>query len=69
MKNITVSVPDEIYRRARVWAAERETSVSATVTRFLEALPEMERAVRHLSALNRLSPAQPPATSAPKLTN
>jgi hypothetical protein len=69
VKNITVSVPDEVYRRARVWAAERETSVSATVTHFLEALPEMERAIRHLSASQQLSPAQPPATPARKLTN
>ena len=35
MKNITVSVDDEVYRRARVKAAERETSVSALVRRFL----------------------------------
>jgi len=35
MKNITVSVPEEIYRKARVKAAERETSVSAEVSRFL----------------------------------
>ena len=35
MKNITVSVDDEIYRRARIAAAERGTSVSAAVRRFL----------------------------------
>lgn len=35
MKNITVSVDDETYRRARVRAAEQETSVSAMVRRFL----------------------------------
>jgi hypothetical protein len=31
MKNITVSVDDEVYRRARVRAAERGTSVSRVV--------------------------------------
>ena len=35
MKNITVSVDDEIHRRARIKAAERGTSVSAAVRDFL----------------------------------
>lgn len=35
MKNITVSVDDEIYHRARVRAAEQRTSVSAIVRRIL----------------------------------
>ena len=38
MKNITVSVPDEVYRNARVAAAQRDTSVSAMVVAFLEQL-------------------------------
>lgn len=36
MKNITVTVDDEVYRRARIAAAERGTSVSAAVRRFLK---------------------------------
>jgi plasmid stability protein len=35
MKNITVSLDDESYRRARIKAAEANTSVSALVRRFL----------------------------------
>jgi predicted CopG family antitoxin len=35
MKNITVSVDDETYRRARIKAAEQDTSVSAVVKRLL----------------------------------
>jgi hypothetical protein len=35
MKNITVSLDDETYRRARVIAAQRDTSVSALVKQFL----------------------------------
>jgi hypothetical protein len=35
VKNITVSIDDETYRRARIRAAERDTSVSALVRRFL----------------------------------
>jgi plasmid stability protein len=42
VKIITVSVPDEVYRRARVHAAERDTSVSAMVRAFLERLGEEE---------------------------
>ena len=38
MKNITVSVPDDIYRDARVAAAQRDTSVSALVVKYLERL-------------------------------
>ena len=38
MKNITVSIDDETYRRARIAAATRGTSVSALVRRFLSGL-------------------------------
>lgn len=38
MKNITVSVPDEVYRNARVAAAQRDTSLSALVVGYLERL-------------------------------
>jgi hypothetical protein len=56
MKNITVSLDDETYRRARMIAAQRDTSVSALVRRFLlqlasgesetERLKRQERALR-----------------------
>jgi predicted CopG family antitoxin len=36
VKNITVSVDDETYRRARRKAADEDTSVSAVVRRLLE---------------------------------
>ena len=35
MKNITVSVEDEVHRRARIRAAELDTSLSAVVCEFL----------------------------------
>jgi hypothetical protein len=35
MKKNTISIDDEIYRRVRTRAAERDTSVSALVKRFL----------------------------------
>ena len=40
MKNITVSVDDETYRRSRIKAAETGTSVSALVRAFLTALAQ-----------------------------
>lgn len=38
VKNLTVSVPDDVYRNARVAAAQRDTSVSALVVAYLERL-------------------------------
>jgi plasmid stability protein len=38
VKNVTVSVPDEVYRAARIRAAERGTSLSALVTEYLRRL-------------------------------
>ncbi len=38
MKNITVSVPDDVYRDARIRAAERGSSVSALVAEYLRSL-------------------------------
>lgn len=38
MRNVTVSVPDEVYRRARIKAAEQGTSLSSLVTEFLSGL-------------------------------
>ncbi len=50
MKNITVSIDEELHRRARVRAAEKETSLSAVVkeflTRFAEEETEFERKKR-----------------------
>ena len=69
MKNITVSLDDETYRRARTIAAQRNTSVSALVKCFLidlaseesetELLKREERAFRErtvdFDASDRLS--------------
>ena len=35
MKNITVSLDDDVYRRVRIKAAELDTSVSALVKKYL----------------------------------
>ena len=48
MKNITVTVDDETYRKARINAAERETSVSALVRDFLTELTAGESEAEQL---------------------
>jgi hypothetical protein len=69
VKNITVSVPDEVYRNARVAAAQRDTSLSALVVKYLERLSgrmdefarlealqhEVQAEIRQFSAADRLS--------------
>ncbi len=55
MKNVTVSLDDATYRRARMIAAERDTSLSALVKDYLVALgsgeSESERLLREERAL------------------
>jgi len=53
VKNITVSVDDETYRRARTKAAERDTSLSALVRHFLVELVSEESAERCLERQER----------------
>lgn len=48
MKNITVSVDDDTYRRARMKAAEHDTSVSALVKQFLTELAREESETERL---------------------
>jgi plasmid stability protein len=50
MKNITVSVPDDVYRNARIRAAERGTSVSALVAEYLRSLSGREAEFSRLEA-------------------
>jgi plasmid stability protein len=50
MKNITVTVPDDIYRNARIRAAERGTSVSALVAEYLRSLSSREGEFSRLEA-------------------
>ena len=69
VKNITVSLDDETYRRARMIAAQRDTSVSALVKRYLlelgsgetetERLKREERALRERVTAFRASDRLP----------
>lgn len=51
MKNITVSVPEGVYRDARIRAAERGSSVSALVGEYLRSLSEHETEFSRLETL------------------
>ena len=53
MRNITVSVPDEVYREARIRAAEAGTSVSALVTGYLVSLSRQEAEFARLADQQR----------------
>jgi hypothetical protein len=59
MRNITVAVSDQAYRRARVWAAQRDSSISAIVQYCIERLPGLPIA-------NQGFPLPKPATSSPE---
>lgn len=48
MKNITVTVDEDTYRRARIAAAERDTSVSALVKSYLRLLAAQETETERL---------------------
>jgi plasmid stability protein len=53
VKNITVSVSDDVYRRARIRAAELGRSVSALVSEFLNSLSERETEFARLEEKQR----------------
>jgi hypothetical protein len=53
VKNITVSVDDETYRRARMKAAEQSTSVSSLVKGFLTSLASSESEAERLKREER----------------
>lgn len=53
MKNITISVADDVYRAARIRAAETGTSVSALVGRYLASLAGLDVETTRLEAQQR----------------
>jgi hypothetical protein len=53
VRNITVSVADDVYRTARIRAAELGKSLSALVAEFLSSLSERETEFARLEAKQR----------------
>jgi plasmid stability protein len=54
MKNITVSVDEETYRRARIAAAKRDTSVSAIVRDILGQIASESSSFEKLAAREKM---------------
>lgn len=50
MRNVTISLADEVVRWARIWAAKHDTSVSAMVSQILK--EKMEKESRYQSAMD-----------------
>jgi len=50
MRNVTISLTDELVRWARVWAAEHDTSISAMLSQILK--EKMEKESRYQAAMN-----------------
>ena len=68
VKNVTVSVPEDVYRTARIRAAERGTSISGLVAGYLRSLSvgnefaqleaqqrRIQRGTKHFRASDRIS--------------
>lgn len=53
MKNITISIDDDLYRQARIKAAEQSTSISALFKNFLVRLTVSEAAETEFQRLAR----------------
>jgi plasmid stability protein len=53
MKNITLAVPDDVYRAARIRAAEEGRSVSALVADYLRSLSDRGAEFARLEAQQR----------------
>lgn len=50
MRNVTVSLADDLVRWARVWAAEHDTSISAMLAQVLK--EKMEKESRYVASMN-----------------
>jgi hypothetical protein len=53
VRNITVSVPDDVYRAARIRAAERDSSVSGLVGEYLRSLADRDAEFSRLESRQR----------------
>lgn len=69
MKNITLSVPDEVYRKARIAAARQDTSLSALVADILQEIASgRPRHTRRADAIDRAFAAIPAFRASDRLT-
>lgn len=64
MKNVTISIPDDVYREARIKAAEQGRSLSALVADYLRELTAKDAEFARLQALQEQVFAQTSSFSA-----
>ena len=67
-RNVTIVIDDDLYMRARVWAAQRNVSLSTVVRVLLETVHTMPRAAQRFplpgqQSAGPLPASQPPAPS------
>jgi hypothetical protein len=55
MRNVTVCIPDQIHRRARVLASQNGVSLSYLVAAVLNSIPGMHRVEDRIAFLQHLS--------------
>jgi len=65
-RNVTIVIGEDIYLRARVWAAQRGSSLSEVVRVLLESVPTMVSAQRIFPVVG-LSPHDGPKRSASQM--
>ena len=61
MPNVTIKLPHQTYRQARIWAAQHDLSISKAFRIFLEQLPGLSAIklrAAHAAALNGAAPPQ-----------
>ena len=57
MRNVTISLPEEVARWSRIWAAEHDTSVSQMLGHFLK--EKMDSDKQYLQAMNSFLQRKP----------
>jgi len=62
-KNVTVAIPSSVHYKARIWAAKRNTSLSAVVAYLLGNLDTVAKLLQQHQADN---PPQQPANQDPQ---
>lgn len=67
-KNITVSIPADVYRHARIWAAERNTTISNLIRVLLTGLQTNPRAA-HLFPAAGVHPDPTPVNTTSSANN
>ena len=65
VRNITVAVPDDLYRQTRRLAADHDITVTALVFALLETMPDALSRARFPVGGPKSTPSAPPAPNAP----